>query len=277
MGQRNFNKFLVHKRAACSPQPASHTTKVIRSMRQTRFRRSAVVKRINHAKRRLRIMLAEGMEEEGMILCYQRLRAAQKDLDKINLRAQEISFTNFNLNVFCEEECYRMFRFRSKDIGKVVELCGWLGGRTKRSGYVVDSITAVCVMLRKLSFPTRWKEIERLFGMRSSAMSEIFYEVMESLVRERGNLLENFRAEMMEERAEMYAKAIHEQGAPLSNCVGFSDCTKIAMCRPGGRGSLQRTVYSGHKRFHCLIYQTITTPDGLLFYLMAPKWEDGTI
>ena len=34
---------------------------------------------------------------------------------------------------------------------------------------------------------------------------------------------------------------------------------------------MQRSTYSGHKRFHCLIYQTVTTPDGLMFYLYGPE------
>ena len=107
--------------------------------------------------------------------------------------------------------------------------------------------------------------------MRSCAMSEEFYEVIESLVQIRGHLIETFCTEMMEETTEMYAKAIHEQGAPFSNRVGFIECTKIAMCRSGGRRSLQSSVYSRLKRFHCLIYQTITTPDGLMFHLFGPE------
>jgi nuclease HARBI1 len=45
------------------------------------------------------------------------------------------------------------------------------------------------------------------------------------------------------------------------------------MARPGGRTSNQRAVYSGHKRFHCFSYQSITTPDGLLFNIYGP--DDG--
>ena len=43
------------------------------------------------------------------------------------------------------------------------------------------------------------------------------------------------------------------------------------MARPCGRAVLQRSTYSGQKRVHCLIYQTITTPDGLKFYLYGPE------
>lgn len=43
------------------------------------------------------------------------------------------------------------------------------------------------------------------------------------------------------------------------------------MCEPAGHGSLQRSLYSGHEIFHCLIYQTITTSDGLMLYLHGPE------
>jgi DDE superfamily endonuclease len=45
------------------------------------------------------------------------------------------------------------------------------------------------------------------------------------------------------------------------------------MARPGRRRSYQRAYYSGHKRFHCFSYQTITLPDGLIFSVYGP--EDG--
>ena len=74
-----------------------------------------------------------------------------------------------------------------------------------------------------------------------------------------------------ERRALQYAEAIKNASAPLDSCVGFIDCTKIMMTRPGGSNRDQRACYSGHKRFHCLVYQTITTPDGLLFSLYGPE------
>ena len=46
------------------------------------------------------------------------------DLKKVRARCVQISMTIFNLNAFSEEECYRNFRFRAKDIGKIVTMCG---------------------------------------------------------------------------------------------------------------------------------------------------------
>ena len=72
-------------------------------------------------------------------------------------------------------------------------------------------------------------------------------------------------------REEMYAESIHRAGAPLDSCVGFIDSSKIQMSRPSGHSSLQRSCYSGHKRFHCLMYQTVTTPDGRILHLYGPE------
>ena len=31
------------------------------------------------------------------------------------------------------------------------------------------------------------------------------------------------------------------------------------------------SCYFGHKRMHCLVYQTITTPDGLILHMYGPE------
>ena len=71
-----------------------------------------------------------------------------------------------------------------------------------------------------------------MFGMHAPAMSEVFYEVIEKLVIGNSEVLETFNGPLMQKRAEMYSCAIKERGAPLDNCVGFIDCTRIEMARP---------------------------------------------
>jgi hypothetical protein len=74
----------------------------------------------------------------------------------------------------------------------------------------------------------------------------------------------------MELRRDEYSRALNDV-VPLKNCVGFIDCTKISISRPGGESANQRALYSGHKRYHCFSYQTITTPDGLVFHMYGPE------
>ena len=48
---------------------------------------------------------------------------------------------------------------------------------------------------------------------------------------------------------------------------GFVDRTVIEICRPIDN---QRLCYSGHKKKHCLKFQAIMTPNGLISSLCGP-------
>ena len=84
------------------------------------------------------------------------------------------------------------------------------------------------------------------------------------------SLLQN-KTLLLRDRAALYAECIQLKGAPLDRCVGFIDCTKIRMQRPGGINAFQRSFYSGHRRMSFLSCQTITTPDGLMFSLYGQE------
>ncbi|KAF9066529.1 hypothetical protein BDP27DRAFT_1167527, partial [Rhodocollybia butyracea] len=51
-----------------------------------------------------------------------------------------------------------------------------------------------------------------------------------------------------------YAIAVEDYGSPLSNCVGFLDCTIRKMCRPSEG---QEAAYNGYKKMHALKYQAL--------------------
>lgn len=94
------------------------------------------------------------------------------------------------------------------------------------------------------------------------------------------DILLNVRRNFLRERTRSYADGIKAAGALLWNRLGFIDCTKIRINRLQGHGNLQRSCYSGQKRFHCLMYQTLTTPVGLVFFLYGAEvgcWHDLTL
>lgn len=86
-----------------------------------------------------------------------------------------------------------------------------------------------------------------------------------------GHLLSSVNLELNAERANIYVKEISDEGDNLDSCFGFMDCTKIQMSRPGGDGTIQQSCDSGYKRFHCLLYKSISTPDGLMFHIYRPE------
>ena len=147
---------------------------------------------------------------------------------------------------------------------------GWMSGRTVRNTYACEPLTATCIVLRRLASPCRYRDIEQVFGMHTSKLSEVFWEVSICAYEKLYPLIRTFRDTLMQERTFMYAGSIQEAGGVLDTCVGFMDGTKIHIARPVVMSTLQRACYSGHKRYHFLVYQTITTPDGLVFHMYGP-------
>lgn len=80
------------------------------------------------------------------------------------------------------------------------------------------------------------------------------------------------RGSFLASRACYYVDALSEVGAPLTNCVGMIDCTNIKISRPGGGSLSRRACYSGHKPMNSLNFQTMSTPDGLIFVLYGPEF-----
>jgi len=79
------------------------------------------------------------------------------------------------------------------------------------------------------------------------------------------------------ENLRFYANAIHNDGAPTTSVFGWPDCTKLPICRPG---QFQRVAYNGHDRVHCLKYQAIVLPNGLIAHLYGPiegRRHDNTL
>ena len=199
------------------------------------------------------------------------MQLLSKDVCRLCERYLTISSTTFNLNILSEEQSLSLFRFRKAEIRIIADFMRCKAYRTEQNRYRLYLITAVCIVLWRPSSPSRWRGVKCMFWMYGSAMSEVFWEVIEKLVETRSGLFETFRSNLIAEPAPLYAASIHQKGAPLNNCVGFMDCTKIQNTTPCGSAVNLRVFYSGHKRFHCLIYQTVTKPYGLLFYMYGPE------
>ena len=64
-----------------------------------------------------------------------------------------------------------------------------------------------------------------------------------------------------------FANAVHAKGGALDNYWGFIDGTVQPIFRSKRN---QRVVYNGHKRIHALIFQAVSTPNGLIANLFGP-------
>jgi hypothetical protein len=101
------------------------------------------------------------------------------------------SLFSFNFNALSDRDCLSNFRFCKRDITRLLVAFAWPVNVTctRRSRYAVSPLLGICVGLRRLCTPSRWRDLEELFGKLSSQLSEIFWEVLETLLEARGSLV----------------------------------------------------------------------------------------
>ena len=83
--------------------------------------------------------------------------------------------------------------FRAKDNAQLTSAMGWIHGKTQRNGYKCLPFTACCMLLHSLAYHCRWKHLQYVFGMRSSALSEVFWELVETFIEIQGHLITDLR------------------------------------------------------------------------------------
>lgn len=243
-------------------------------MRQTDYAVGLSRERLRKARRRS--LIAHYLPDVGLrakIRLAQRASMLRRHISEIVSRSARIALKEFDLNEYDERRALRDFRFLTSEIrGKLVQFFSWNKSRTSRNRYKCTAILATCVVLRRLASPARWEDLSEEFGKFPAQLSEIFWESLERMLSVRSHLILTWRQDSMSSRASMYAAHIHEH-SPLESCVGYIDCTKQKVSRPGGHNKNQRALYTGHKRTWCLKWQTVSTPDGLIIHLWGP--DDG--
>ena len=104
------------------------------------------------------------------------------------------------------------------------------------------------------------------FGCPVAQLCMIFNQIVDIVDQQR--LLNDFNQPLLRpDILKSYVEAIYRKGSALNNVWGFIDGTTRQCARPRRD---QRLVYNGHKRYHCLKYQNITTPNGIIANLFDP-------
>ena len=199
-----------------------------------------------------------------------------KERRKILQSCREIrptSFVEHRFPTFSDAVMLQLFRCCRADIYRLVPFIAWPEAkhRTKRNRYAVTLPLVTCVVLRRLASPTRWADLELLFGLQTSQLSEVFWEGMQHFLAERSKLIlgepvGSFWAPRFEECGE----AVEKKSNAFENVVAFIDGTNLAVSRPSGENIDQRVLYNGHKRKHCIKFQALTTPCGMAMHVAGP-------
>lgn len=136
------------------------------------------------------------------------------------------------------------------------------------NGTVASGEEGLIMLLKRFAYPCRLSDMVPRFGRSVPEISLILAEITDHVVNTQGHLLQDLDQPWLQPyHLDEFARAIHQKGAALDNCWGFVDGTIRPICRPGEN---QRVMYNGHKRVHCLKFQSVVAPNGMIANLFGP-------
>ncbi|XP_077500915.1 uncharacterized protein LOC144111478 isoform X1 [Amblyomma americanum] len=160
----------------------------------------------------------------------------------------------------------QQFRFEKEDVDDLVRALCMPERIVNAQRVVVPGRDALCLALRRLAYPNRWCDLQRIFGLHPSVMSSVASQVICHIAKTFRHLLTDCNNHLCLTTTclQEFADAVKSKGAPLPNCWAFIDGTARPICRPKRN---QRAYFSGHKRVHCVKYQSLMCPNGIVCQL----------
>lgn len=210
------------------------------------------------------LQMALLLDEEDLFL----LAAILFEEEEEQNNYERIRLFRLNFNQLATTECFQMFRFYKDDLVQLRELLRIPEHIKLPNQSTFTGIDALCVTLHRLSYPCRLKDLRKIFGRSKSDLSRIVAWTCKHILDNFEHLINSLHQPWLtsQDLQEM-ADCIQQKGCPLDKCWGFIDGTVVQICRPEFN---QRDLYSGHKRVHCLKFQSVVTPNGLIASLMGP-------
>ena len=175
----------------------------------------------------------------------------------------------FDLDEHGNDQCKAEFRFYKNDIFKLPEYLQLPDEIVTYNGLVVGSIPALCIYLKRFTYPCRYgRDIVAPFARPVPELCTITNHTIDWIYNRWRHLLSRYNHDLLfPANLMLYADAIYRSGAALENCWGFIDGTVRPVCRPGEN---QRAIYNGHKRVHSVKFQSVALPNGLVGHLYGP-------
>lgn len=178
--------------------------------------------------------------------------------DKIEVQLEDMS----------EAAVKAEFRFPPSKIyvlGKALRIPGTF---TCPNGTAASGEEGLLMLLKRFAYPCQLSDMVPRFGRSVPEISLILAEVTDHVVNTQGHILQDLDQPWLQPyHLDEFAQAIHHKGAALYNCWGFVDGTSRPICRPGEN---QRIMYNGHKRVHCLKFQSVVAPNGMIANSFGP-------
>ena len=177
-------------------------------------------------------------------------------------------YDHFDLDSMDEAEGFHAFRVKKMEIVRLADALGLPESQCCYQRTKADRIEGLSMVVKRFSYPCCLSDMIHRFGQAAPGISMI-------TTRFEKWIFDHHHAEVTEwndqllsrDKLQVYADAVADKAAALSNCFGFVDSTVQPICRPGKD---QKIVYNGHKRVHALKFQSVSLPNGLLTHLYGP-------
>ena len=185
-----------------------------------------------------------------------------------NLELPYKDYERFDLEEMADSECRAEFRVNKRDLPRLAESLQIPDTFVCNQGSVCEGMEAVCMLLRRLSYPCRYSDMMTRFGRPAPVLSMVTNKVIDFVYNTHGWRIKQWNHDLLRPaRLQTYADAVYAKGAALENCFGFVDGTVRPIARPDEN---QRVVYNGHKRVHALKFQSVALPNGIIANMYGP-------
>ena len=172
-----------------------------------------------------------------------------------------------------DEQCQLFFRFKYDELLRLKDALHIQDTMRAPNGTKWSGLEGLCVLLRRLSYPNRLRDLEVFFGRGVTDLGIIANFICLQICHQFDRLLSDFANQpwFTAERLARYCAGIAEkcdiEGVEGLQLWGFIDGTVRRCCRPIRH---QNLLYNGYKKVHCLKFQTVVTPDGMIASLFGP-------
>ena len=141
--------------------------------------------------------------------------------------------SHFHMRTSDDKQCIVDFRFSNTHLYTLLDVLNIPDRVVTVQATVCEDIEALCILLKRLSFPCHYTDMTPMFGRNSTDLC-LIYNTMINLIYEKHNhRLSNWNQPMLApQQLQLYSGAIHDEGAPLDSCFGFIDDTVYQIAGP---------------------------------------------
>jgi nuclease HARBI1 len=167
-------------------------------------------------------------------------------------------------------KCKDMFRFELEHMRELLVVLRFPDTVRTPSRFAAPGEEALCILLRRMSYPGKWTDLCWEAGCSISRLCEVFQAAVDHVYETFDYLRDSRSLEAWVNHLERFAAAVHAGGVngrgyrrpcPLTNCCLFVDGSVQEITRPS---IFQQSFYNGHKKGHGVKWQGHMLPNGIM-------------